>query len=84
MYSGKSGSDEVRGVGEVGLAALHFSDGFAYDLLGQAGALATLAGDAEAATDFAVAAATFVDRFADLGIGDTFTEADVHGQGSSR
>ena len=58
---------------------MHLGDGFANHLFGQAGAFATLAGDAERATDFTVAAAAFVNRIADLCIGDTFTEADVHG-----
>ena len=65
------------------MAALHFGDGFADDLLGQASALAALAGDAERAAHFTIAAAALVDRIADLSIGDTFTEADVHKQGSS-
>ena len=74
-----SGGDEAYRVSEGGLAALHFGDGLANDLLGQAGALAALAGDAERAADFTIAAAAFVNRIADLCIGDTFTEADVHG-----
>ena len=62
---------------------MHFGDGFAHDLLGQARALAALAGDAERAAHFTIAAAALVDRIADLRIGDTFTEADVLKQGSS-
>jgi len=77
------GCNETCRVGQRGLAALDFGDGFAHDLFGQASALAALAGDAERAAHFTVAAAALVDRIADLSIGDTFTEADVHKQGSS-
>ena len=62
---------------------LHFAQCFAYHLLGEAGTFAALAGNAQCFTDFTVAAATFVDCFADLTVGDTFAEADVHRLGLS-
>jgi hypothetical protein len=60
------------------LAALHFGQGFPYDLLGQARTFAALAGDAGGLAYFAVAAATFKDRIADLSVGDASAEADIH------
>ena len=60
------------------MAALQFGQGFAYDLLGQASAFAALAGNAGGLAHFAVAAATFIDCFADLSVGDTGAEADIH------
>ena len=60
------------------MAALQFGQGFANHLLGQAGTFAALAGNAGGLAYFAVAAATFVDRFANLSVGDTGAEADIH------
>jgi hypothetical protein len=47
-------------------------------LLGEASAFATLAGNAGGFTYFLVAAATFIDCFADLSVGDASTKADIH------
>ena len=57
---------------------MQFGQGFAYDFLGEAGALAALRGNACGFTNFPIAAATFIDCIADLPIGDTLAEADVH------
>ncbi|MCY1552987.1 hypothetical protein D9M68_894250 [compost metagenome] len=73
-----SGRNKIRWIGQGGLTALHFAEGFAYHLFGQAGAFAALAGDAESGAHVTVAAATFEDCVADLVVGDTFAEANVH------
>ena len=65
-------------VGDRGLGYLQFCQGFPYDLLGKAGTFAALAGNAGGFTHFLVAAATFIDRFADLSVGDASAEADIH------
>src|SRR5690606_24932489 len=75
----KSGGDEAGRVGEGGLAALYVAEGLAHHLLGQAGALAALGADAEALAHVAIAATAFIDGFADLTVGDTLAEANVHG-----
>ena len=75
--------NKISRVGHYNLALLHFAQGFTYYLLGQARTFATLTGNAQRFTDFTVAAATFVDCFADLTVGDTFAEADVHRLGPS-
>lgn len=77
------GGDEARRVGQGGLAALHFGQGFAHHLLGQASAFAALVGDVESLADLPVAAATVEDRIADLTVSDTLAEADVHIQRGS-
>lgn len=74
----KSGGDEACRVGEGGLAALHFTEGFTYNLLGQASTFAALAGDAKGGPYITVAAAAFVDGFANLTVSYTFAETDVH------
>ncbi|CAI8746533.1 hypothetical protein EMIT0P228_130168 [Pseudomonas brassicacearum] len=65
-------------VGDRGLCRLHFGEGFTNHFLGQAGTFAALAGYAGGLADFAIAAATFVDRFADLPVGDASAEAYIH------
>ncbi|CAN2970113.1 hypothetical protein METHPM2_1640006 [Pseudomonas sp. PM2] len=65
-------------VGERGLGCLQLRQGFPYHLLGQASTFATLAGYAGGFTYFLIAAATFVDCFADLSVGDASAEADIH------
>lgn len=65
-------------VGECGLGCLQLRQGFPYHLLGEAGTFTTLTGNAGGFTHFFVAAATFVDRFADLSVGDASAEADIH------
>lgn len=74
----KSGGDETCRIGKGGLAALHFTEGFTYDLLGQASAFAALTGDAKGGSYITVAAAAFVDGFANLTVSYTFAETDVH------
>ena len=65
-------------VGDRGLAQLQVGEGFAYHLLGKAGAFTALAGNAGGFAHFTVAAATFVDCIADLAVGDASAEADIH------
>ena len=65
----------------TGLRALQVTQGFTHHLLGQARALAALAADAEAFAHVAVAAAPFVNGVADVAVGDTLAEADIHGLG---
>ena len=57
---------------------MYLVQSLAYDLLGQAGTFATLAGNACGFTHFLVAAATFIDRFADLSVGDASAETNIH------
>jgi hypothetical protein len=57
---------------------VHLTQGFANDLLGQARTFTALAGDTQGRTHIAVAAATFIDRIADLVVSNTFAETDVH------
>ena len=64
-----------------GAAVLRPVDGFHDDLPGFGGALATLIAGAGFATERPEIADTlFAYATANLGIGDTFTDADVHGQ----
>ena len=65
-------------VGYRCLGGLQLGQGFAHHFLGKAGAFATLAGDAGGLANFFVAAATFIDRFADLSVGDASAEANIH------
>lgn len=74
-----SGSDE-RGLAGKGLAALHVAESLANDLFGQAGTFAALGANTEIFADITVAAAAFIDCIADLTVGDTLAEANVHGQ----
>ena len=75
----RSGYGVRGGVGEGGLAALHFGEGFLDHLLGDASALAALSPYFERITHFPVAAAPFIDGFANLTVSDTQAETDVHG-----
>ena len=61
---------------------MHFAQGVTYHLLGQAGAFAALAGDAEGGANIAVTAAAFIDGFANLTVSNTFAETDVHDESS--
>ena len=77
-----SGIFSARRVGQVvvhALGALQFAERIANDLFGQARALSALGADAGALAHLAIVASTIVDRIADLSIGDTLAEADVHG-----
>lgn len=60
------------------LRCLQLGQGFTHHFLGKAGAFAALAGDAGGLANFFVAAATFIDRFADLSVGDASAEANIH------
>ncbi len=60
------------------LGCLQLRQGFPYHLLGEAGTFAALAGNAGSLADFLVAAATFIDRIADLSVGDASAEAHIH------
>lgn len=68
-------------VGQGGLADLQFGQGFAHHLLGQAGTFATLARHVGGGSDFLVAAASFIDRIADLSVGYTNTKTHIHRAG---
>ncbi len=57
---------------------MHVAERLANDLLGDAGALAALGGDAGRFTYFTVTAAAFVDGIANLAVGDTLAKTDVH------
>ncbi len=59
---------------------MYLGEGFPNDLFGKARTFATLAGYAGGLSDFAVAAATLIDRFADLSVGDAGAEAYIHKQ----
>ena len=82
----KSGSlkwGELRGskfyrIRDRGLGSLQLGQGFADHFLGKAGTFTALAGYAGGLTDFLIAAATFIDRFADLTVGDASAEANIH------
>ena len=65
-------------VGNRSLGRLQFGQGFADHFLGKAGTFTALAGNAGGLTDFLIAAATFIDRFADLTVGDASAEANIH------
>ena len=65
-------------VGDRRLLALQLGQGFAHHLLGEARTFAALAGHAGGLSHFAIAAATVINRFADLPIGDASAEADIH------
>ena len=78
MNSGFSGRGKFHGIGQGGLADLKFGQCLAHHFLGQASALATLAGDIGGGTDFLVAAASFIDRIADLSVGDADTKTHIH------
>lgn len=73
-----SGGGKFYWVGDRSLGRLHLGEGFTYHFLGQARAFAALAGYASGLADFAIAAATFIDRFADLSVGDASAEANIH------
>ena len=64
------------------MSTLRPVDGFHDDLPGFGGALAALIAGARFATKRPeIADSLFANATANLGIGDTFTNADVHGQG---
>ena len=60
------------------MSCLQLRQGFPYHLLCEASTFTALAGNAGRFTHFLVAAATFVDCFADLSVGDASAEADIH------
>lgn len=73
-----SGRSELDGERRGRLGGADFSEGVADDFLGEAGAFAALAGDSSGLADFPVTAAAFIDGFADLTVGNTLAEADIH------
>ena len=75
---GASSGSKFYRVGDRGLGGLQLGQGFANYFLGKAGAFAALAGDAGGLANFFIAAATFIDRFADLSVGDASAEANIH------
>src|SRR3990167_5406253 len=72
------GGNKICWVGHGRLAALNFAQGVTYHLFGQASAFAALAGNAEGGAHVTIAAAAFVDGFADLTVSNTFAETHVH------
>lgn len=72
------GGGETRRVGEGGLSRLNIAQRFANHLLGDAGAFAALGGNTSRFPNFAVAAAAFIDGFANLTVSDTLAKTDVH------
>ena len=65
------------------LADLKLGERLTHHLLGQAGTLATLAGDIGRGSNFLVAAASFIDRIADLSVGHADTKTHIHKVGPS-
>ena len=78
MNSGFSGRGKFHGIGQGGLADLKLGQGLTDHFLGQAGAFATLACDIGRGTHFLVTAASFIDRIADLSVGDADTKTHIH------
>ncbi|KJZ37309.1 hypothetical protein VC35_26495 [Pseudomonas fluorescens] len=62
---------------------MQFGQSLADHFLGKAGTFAALTGNAGSHTDFLVAAASFIDRIADLTVGDASAEANIHKEGPS-
>lgn len=73
-----SGLNETRRVGERCLGVLYVAECLANHLFGNASALAALGCDASRFPYFTIAAAAFVDCIANLAVGYTLAEADVH------
>lgn len=70
--------NKITRVGRPYMVAVLAAEGFAHHLLGKAGAFATLAGNPEGFPHIAIAAATCIDSIADLTVGNTLAEANVH------
>ena len=60
------------------MSRLQFGQRFANHFFGEAGTFTALTGNAGGHADFLVAAASFIDRIADLTVGDTSAEANIH------
>lgn len=60
------------------LGRLQLGQGLADHFLGKAGTFAALTGNAGGLAHFLVAAASFIDRVADLAVGDASAEANIH------
>ncbi|BAP78780.1 hypothetical protein MT1_1602 [Pseudomonas sp. MT-1] len=58
--------------------ALDIAQGFANNLLGNARAFTALRGDASSISHFTIAAASFVDGFTDLAVGNALAKTHVH------
>ena len=78
MNSGVSGCGKFYVVGQGCLADLQLGQGLADHLLGHAGAFPTLAGDIGGGSHFLVTAASFIDRIADLSVGNADTKTHIH------
>lgn len=63
---------------EGGAGTLDIAQGFANDLLGDAGAFSALSRHACGFTHVTIAAATFIDGFTDLAVGNTLAKTHVH------
>jgi len=74
----RSGAGVSGGVGEDSLGRLDICERFAYDLLGDAGAFSALGADTGRRAYFPIAAAAFIDGFANLTVGNTLAKTDVH------
>lgn len=73
-----SGGCKTRRVGEGRAGTLDIAQGFANNLLGDAGAFTALGGDASSISHFTITAASFVDGFTDLAVGNTLAKTHVH------
>ena len=60
------------------MGVVQVTQGGADYLLGEAGAFATLGGNAKGFTHIAEAAAAIINGIANLSVSDTFAEANVH------
>ncbi len=78
MKSGHSGCGKFHRVGQGCLADLKLGQGLADHLFGQAGTFATLARDIGRGSHFLVTAASFIDRIADLSVGNAETKTHIH------
>lgn len=74
----RSGAGVSGGVGEIGLGRLKITQGLTYDLLGKTGTFTALRADAGCGAHFSVAAATFINRFTNMTVGNTLAKTDVH------
>ncbi|RON78286.1 hypothetical protein BK670_23935 [Pseudomonas fluorescens] len=75
---GQSSGGKFYRIGDRSLSGLQLCQGFANDFLCKARTFAALAGDAGGLADFFIAAATFIDRIADLSVGDASAETNIH------
>jgi hypothetical protein len=73
-----SGGGEFYREGNRGMGRAKLGKGFAYYFLGKTSTLAALTGNTCGLAYFTITAAAFVNGFADLAVGNTLAEADIH------